>query len=405
VAANGDLVQETHYPTVGFPPAGIAISRDGSRAFVEEANYLTGTNNALTLAYDSAGNQLWVARYPTSCPDLFCSTRPWYYGPITVSPDGSSVFVTGSYLHILNEEAFVTLAYDATTGVEKWEAMYPHNVADTITGPTIEANPNGKEVYVTGAANSADTTTLAYDPATGNQNWVGIHAGGGPEVIAVSSDGSQVFVAGSVLAANNPPATDSDLFTLAYNTTTPPLGPTPVQLTGVVSRKVHGSAGTFDITLPLTGTRGVECRSSGPNGDYTLIFTFSNPLTTVAGATTSCGSISSNAIGPNQNQYTVNLTGENSCDGSYVTVTLQYVVDSAGNISSSVLSPQMGLLIGDVNATGLVDGNDVSAVQAHTRQTANSTNFRADVNATGSIDGNDVSLTQSKTRTSLPSPP
>src|SRR5207245_1044296 len=32
--------------------------------------------------------------------------------------------------------------------------------------------------------------------------------------------------------------------------------PTIPPLTGVVSRKVHGSAGTFDISLPLIGTRG-----------------------------------------------------------------------------------------------------------------------------------------------------
>jgi hypothetical protein len=62
----------------------------------------------------------------------------------------------------------------------------------------------------------------------------------------------------------------------------------------------------------------------------------------------------------------------------------------------------MGLLIGDVNASKLVDGNDVSAVQSHTRQSVNNTNFRYDVNASGLIDGNDVSLTQGQTRTSLP---
>jgi hypothetical protein len=62
----------------------------------------------------------------------------------------------------------------------------------------------------------------------------------------------------------------------------------------------------------------------------------------------------------------------------------------------------MDVLLGDVNSTGLVDGNDVSAVQAKTRQAATSSNFRLDVNTSGLIDGNDVSLVQSKTRTSLP---
>jgi hypothetical protein len=56
-----------------------------------------------------------------------------------------------------------------------------------------------------------------------------------------------------------------------------------------------------------------------------------------------------------------------------------------------------------VNATRGVDGNDVSAVQSHTRQPVNSDAMaRFDVNVTGGIDGNDVSITQSHTRTSLP---
>jgi Dockerin type I domain len=62
----------------------------------------------------------------------------------------------------------------------------------------------------------------------------------------------------------------------------------------------------------------------------------------------------------------------------------------------------MGVLIGDVDGNGRVDGNDVSAVQSHTRQSVDSTNFRYDVNASGLIDGNDVSMTQGHTRTSLP---
>ena len=79
-------------------------------------------------------------------------------------------------------------------------------------------------------------------------------------------------------------------------------------LVSVVSRKVHGGAGTFDINLPLTGPRGVECRNPGSTGspgvDYKLIFTFT-------GAATSCGTASTGTLssGPNSNQCTVNLTG------------------------------------------------------------------------------------------------
>ena len=53
---------------------------------------------------------------------------------------------------------------------------------------------------------------------------------------------------------------------------------TALALTSVVSRKTHGDAGDFDISLPPTGNPGVECRSGGANGDYTFVFTFTNDV-------------------------------------------------------------------------------------------------------------------------------
>ncbi|HUE41427.1 MAG TPA: SBBP repeat-containing protein, partial [Chthoniobacterales bacterium] len=60
------------------------------------------------------------------------------------------------------------------------------------------------------------------------------------------------------------------------------LNPTPVQLLRAVSRKTHGTAGTFDVDLPLSGTPGIECRSGGADGDYTIVSTFANAMTNVA---------------------------------------------------------------------------------------------------------------------------
>jgi hypothetical protein len=190
--------------------------------------------------------------------------------------------------------------------------------------------------------------------------------------------------------------------------------PVPV-LTRVDSVMMHGSAGSFAVNMPLppmSSPRGVECRSSVSLGarNYTLVFTFSANLTSVAGATVTAhnpssatGTVSGTFLGPGLNQCTVNLT--NVSNAQYLTVTLNNVTDMAGN-AGNVVSPQMGVLIGDVDATIGVDGNDVAAVQSHTRQAVNSdAQARFDVNATGAIDGNDVALTQSHTRTSLPTPP
>jgi hypothetical protein len=97
------------------------------------------------------------------------------------------------------------------------------------------------------------------------------------------------------------------------------------------------------------------------------------------------------------NQIFVNLTGVTNAQR--LSVNLFGVNDGTKTADYSV---QMGVLLGDVNARGIVDGNDVSAVQSQTRQPVTNANFREDVNASGLIDGNDVSITQGQTRTSLP---
>jgi len=175
---------------------------------------------------------------------------------------------------------------------------------------------------------------------------------------------------------------------------------TSVPFLGAVSRKVHGSSGTFDIGLPATGPVGVECRTGGQNGNFTFVFVFANPIVSVANATkTGTGSISNRSTGGDPHEYIVNLTGVTNAQR--LTVTLMGVTDTVGNNAPSV-SATMGVLLADVNGTGIVDGNDVSAVQSQTRQPITGSNFREDVNASGVIDGNDVSMTQGQTRTSLP---
>jgi hypothetical protein len=138
------------------------------------------------------------------------------------------------------------------------------------------------------------------------------------------------------------------------------------------------------------------------------VFEFANTLTgpgatsITATATTSSGTqnvTATGSIGTDTHEYIVNLTGVPNA--SHLNVTLNGVTDSVPS-TGNVGPVRMDVLLGDVNANGLVDGNDVSAVQSHTRQTLDNTNFQYDVNVSGVIDGNDVSLTQSQTRTALP---
>jgi uncharacterized MnhB-related membrane protein len=186
-------------------------------------------------------------------------------------------------------------------------------------------------------------------------------------------------------------------FTVAYRLT-------PVQLNSVVSELTHGSAGTFDINLPITGNPGVESRSSSSlgSGRYKIIFTFSQPLANVGAAsvTNGSGSVSSSTINPNNaTQYVVNLMGV--LNAQYVTLTLTNVSDSVGNFSGT-LSSTMGVLIGDTNANRVVNAADVALTKAQLGSTVGPGNFRADVNANGTINAGDTALVKAHAGTSLP---
>jgi len=175
-----------------------------------------------------------------------------------------------------------------------------------------------------------------------------------------------------------------------------------VQLNAAASRKAHGSAGTFDINLPLTGTPSIECRSGGVNDQYMMVFTFANPLTSVDGAnvTSGTGSVATSYIDSTEpHNYIVSLSGVTNAQ--VLKVDLTNVSDSAGDFSSAV-SASMGVLIGDVNGSRDVDSADVFLVRQQTLQTVTNSNFRDDINASGDIDSADVFLVRKQTLTSLP---
>jgi hypothetical protein len=171
-------------------------------------------------------------------------------------------------------------------------------------------------------------------------------------------------------------------------------------LVSAASRKTHDST-PFEINLPLTGTRGIECRG-GTNGSYTMIFKFAVPVSSVSNAsvTTGVGSVSSRMIdSSNTRQYIVNLTGVTNAQ--YLTVTLSNVIDVAGNVSSAV-SATMGVLQGDTNADGFVDSADISQTKSESGNAVTPLNFREDLNLDGFIDSGDISFVKAMSGTSLP---
>ena len=174
-------------------------------------------------------------------------------------------------------------------------------------------------------------------------------------------------------------------------------------LVAASSRKTHNGT-PLDITLPLSGVRGVECRTGGASGDFTMVFKFALPLSSVGGRSVSSGvgSVSSSAIGGNPHEYIVNLTGV--ANAQYITVALTNVVDIVGNKSSSV-SATMGVLLGDTTANGVVNSSDIAQTQSQSGQPLTASNCREDVTLSGEINSSDIAIVQSQSGTGLPSPP
>ena len=162
------------------------------------------------------------------------------------------------------------------------------------------------------------------------------------------------------------------------------------------SRTTHGAADTFDITLPLTGDVGIECRSGGAAMNYHTIINFANSVTVGSASVTSgTGSVSSFSV--SGSQVTVNLTG--ITDVQRMAVTLFDVNDGTrmGDVAVS-----MGVLVGDVNGDAIVSAHDVDLTRSQVGLPVTASNFRADVRTNGSIDARDVRLVRSNVGHSLP---
>jgi hypothetical protein len=287
----------------------------------------------------------------------------------------------------VNDEVLVTADYNTTTTPLTLTSLSPASVLSGSSSFTLTLNGTG---FTPSSIVSVNGTFPTVNFINSTQLTVTV-----PAAAVAQPGGFQVWVdnfpAGAGCAA---------FVALPFNVGN--------RLTSVVSRMTHGGAGTFDINLSLTGPRGIEPRSSTSlgAGNYTLIFTFADNLSSVASASVSShdpaagtGSVSGTAPGPGANQYTLNLT--NVSNGQYITVTLNNVLDVAGR-NGNVSGPQMGVLIGDANGNGSVSSADVSQTKLQSGQPATGTNFRTDINASGSISSTDVSSVKLRSGTGLP---
>jgi len=163
---------------------------------------------------------------------------------------------------------------------------------------------------------------------------------------------------------------------------------------GAVSRKIHGTAGTFDVDL--SSGNGIECRSGGASNAHQVVITFANSVS-VGGVTVSSGTGTVQGFTVNGTVVTVNLTGVANAQRLVLDLTN---VNDGTNIGDAFVA--MNVLLGDTTANSRVNSADVSQTQSQTGQVVTASNFREDLTADGRINSADVSFAQQKSGTALP---
>jgi len=144
-------------------PAGMAISRDGTELVVAGSNGSgPGQRSYITVAYRSGdGRQLWAGLYQG--PD-----RSGLAASVAMSD--AKVFVTGMVAAGTSQNprtSYGTVAYRAATGAQVWSSVYSGPESQgTDEAAQVAVSPDGSRVFVTGRSPAANGTinyaTLAY---------------------------------------------------------------------------------------------------------------------------------------------------------------------------------------------------------------------------------------------------
>ena len=153
----------------------------------------------------------------------------------------------------------------------------------------------------------------------------------------------------------------------------------PPVLLSAVSRVTHGNAGAFDVTLPLAGGSGVECRSLATG--TTVVLTFNQPVATVTAAVTG-GKAKAAAPSIATNVVSVKLT--DITDAQTVTLNLDKITNAAGE-KTAAQTVKLRVLLGDINGDGRLTAADANLARAAVGKPVGGATFRADVTPDGQL--------------------
>jgi hypothetical protein len=197
-AGDQQWIAEYHGGSGADEPAAIVVDKAGN-AYVTGTTQICQGSDYLTLKYNSAGQEQWVARYHGPQEPLDAAKA------IAVDNSGN-VYVTGRSFN-----DYATIKYNAT-GQQQWAAREVGGEGNAI------ALDGAGNVYVTGQK-GFDYGTIKYN-AAGQQQWIARYngpSGNGTDVATaiVLDDASNVYVTGR--SQRTGPVSDYDYATVKYD--------------------------------------------------------------------------------------------------------------------------------------------------------------------------------------------
>ena len=278
----------------------VAIGKDRN-AYVLDRNNLGGVSAPVAQANVSTGTIIGAAATYRTSNGTFVALRPTS-GTLT---------------------AFRITATSPPTIATGWSVS-----SSGRTAPFVTSTDGTNDVIVWAAG--SDQRLRGYNGDTGAL----IYAGGGANELMA---GTRSFNTGIAARGRIYYATDNKVFAFKV-----PMA--ALQLTSVVSRQTHGAAGDFDISMPVSGDPGVECRSGGAGSDYKFVFTFTNDVKSGTANVDSGVATVSGAPVFSGKTMTVNLTGV--ANAQALTVSANGVTDQFLQVLPNT-SVTAKMLIGD----------------------------------------------------------
>jgi hypothetical protein len=180
--------------------------------------------------------------------------------------------------------------------------------------------------------------------------------------------------------------------------TVPPVTVVAPVFQTAVSRRVHGSTGTFDLPLSTVSTNPTTEPRLGPL--QTIVFTFDKPVNAATVTVTEGTAVAATPTFTG-NDVIVNLSGVNN--QQYVTVSLSNV-SSADGSSGGTGAVRVGYLACDVNQNRVVTVGDLVLINQQIAHAVTASNYLKDVNASGAISVGDLLLANGHVTQALPAP-